>query len=191
LPRIAITGAPGTGKTTLARALAEKLDAPLFEEDFHSIGAAANAAWMAFHRGEELAPYLDQYGLECLNWLERRAASFSASSFVADRFGIDVLVVSLDFRICGSDAWAYRLIRETQKHASNIDLIVVPPLVNLGQGKPNEDGIRRNESYRALLATHSMTKGMLMELLPRRRSLFLSRSAGTTEERVAEVCRYL
>jgi predicted ATPase len=187
--RIAITGAGGIGKTTLASALAQAFDVPLIEEGLQPVVNAIGKLGKADKATPQFAKLSDAYQKACTDWLKKRAEQQAVhASFVADRFAIDVLarwVLSGVKR--EDDELLIKLVTECRQQTAGLDLVVMPPLVRLAdKDMPNEKGLKRHESMSMKLFSQSLSRGLMDQLLTVPR-LYIPLSAQTTEQRVAMV----
>src|SRR5687768_8702960 len=80
--RIAISGSAGVGKTTLARAISERLGLPMIDEEMRAFLENGGRPLSAQSR-DEAAQTLDQL------WRRRRDRERSADRFIADNASID------------------------------------------------------------------------------------------------------
>lgn len=132
--KIAISGTSGIGKTTLARALAERLSLPLFEEGFSDIVHAAYLYRQLRAEGgldtSHQDAALESYRITCLDWFERRRElDASHKSYVADRSSFHILC-RWTTAVFPSDTSVTlrKLIRACRSESRRLDLIVVPAL---------------------------------------------------------------
>ncbi len=178
-PRIALAGSAGTGKTTLARALAQRLEVPYVPEGMRA----------RIERGLELHTLdLAELGdLVIELWEEQRQlerqAVREAGGFVADRSPVDFFAFWLLYR-CGPRVRTEAFHRDTLRDVGHLDRIVVLPW---GVLPLIDDGVRtpdpwRQRHYQALL------EGLLLRETARAQLLWLD-GALTVEERVDTVLR--
>lgn len=154
-PRIAISGSAGTGKTTLGRALAERLGVPFVEEGMrrrieagfrpHGYGAREWAILM-----REL-------------WDEHRSAEDAATEgFVADRSSLDFAAFWLHYGLHEDVEATERFVEEMRAHAERYDRIVLLPW---GAIPLVDDGVRSTNRW-TQLRYHSILEGLLERLVP-------------------------
>jgi hypothetical protein len=194
--KIAIIGTSGIGKTTLARALAERLSLPLFEEDFKDI---VRAAYLYFslraEGGSDTSSQdeaLESYRITCLEWLgRRRELDAIHNGYVADRSSFDMLCRWTTAAFPSDTSVTLReLIGACRSESRRLDLIVVPALTewSMRPGK-NESGLIRDCSLKNKLHSHSALIGLIHQfcsgpfLLLRPRP----REQDSTEQRMHEV----
>ncbi|MEW6226510.1 MAG: ATP-binding protein [Bacillota bacterium] len=136
--RIAITGAHGTGKTTLARALSEKLGLPLISEQARLV-----AGEMEIKTCEELLrnPKLAREFQERVLEKQINAQLAHPQGFISDRCTLDCIAY---WNLYLGDGDAGRYFFKARLHAfRKLDLVVyVPPLV-----LPSSDGFRLEEFH--------------------------------------------
>jgi hypothetical protein len=199
--KIALTGSVGTGKTTLAKALAESLHLPFLEEDFTGvIKAVETLRHEQKQAGGQSSDAQRAYVEAGLTWLRKRGAAQAAhEGFVADRFAFDLLARWIVAGVGAADnEWFLKLLAECRRQGNALDLIVMPPLVIGNAGAvaataalgPNEAGLRRREKISDRVLLHSVTRGLMDQFL-RTPKLHLPRSADTPEKRVALVMKAL
>ncbi|RPF49621.1 AAA domain-containing protein [Thermodesulfitimonas autotrophica] len=136
--RIAITGAHGTGKTTLARALSEELGLPLITERARLVARQMEVKTCEeLFRNPDLAREFQERVLE----EQIRAQLAHPQGFVSDRCTLDCIAY---WNLYLGDEGAERYFFKARLHAyRRLDLIVyVPPLVLSGG-----DGFRLGEHH--------------------------------------------
>jgi predicted ATPase len=181
--KIAIEGASGTGKTTLATSLADDLGIEVLPEDFVSIIRALSALGRA-----EAALRHDartQLIAACDEWLERRRERQAAPpGFVADRTAIDVFMRLLLSRTgIDDDTLMTRFARACVEHARQFDCFVFLPLASHAfAGDRNEEGMKRQASLGNKLLSQSMLIGLAKQLV-RVPCVFVPVTCRSVEER--------
>ncbi len=175
--RIAFSGSAGTGKTTLAQALASKLGLPYIPEGMRA----------RLEMGLELhtltAEALQELLLEL--WAEQKAledqAQRDAGGFVADRSPVDFFAFWLLYR-CGPRARTDAFHREARERTARLHRIVLLPW---GAIPLVADGVRtpdpwRQRHYQALL------EGLLLREVRAERMLWID-GEQTVEARLDRV----
>ncbi|MEW6771820.1 MAG: ATP-binding protein [Bacillota bacterium] len=153
--RIAITGAHGTGKTTLARALSKELGLPLISEQARLVAKEMEInSCEDLLRNPELAREFQERVLE----EQIRAQLAHPQGFVSDRCTLDCIAYWNLYLGDGSDAGRYFF--KARLHAfRRLDLIVyVPPLVLSGG-----DGFRLDRFHAEVDACIQREVGLLQE----------------------------
>jgi broad specificity phosphatase PhoE/nicotinamide riboside kinase len=120
LPRIALAGSAGTGKTTLARRLADELGLPYIAEGMRA-RLEAGLAPLAL-RPPELRALMREM------WQEQRAAEAAAArGFVADRSSIDFAAYWLQYglydEVDETEAWLAQMRAEAARYTQ---LVLLP-----------------------------------------------------------------
>lgn len=152
--RIAITGAHGTGKTTLAQALSEKLGLPLIAEQARLV-----AKRMGVKNCEELLrnPKLAREFQERVLEEQIRAQLAHPEGFVSDRCTLDCIAY---WRLYLGDRNGRRYFYKARLHAfRRLDLIVYVPLLVLSGG----DGFRLDGFHAEVDACIQREVGLLQE----------------------------
>lgn len=173
--RIAITGASGTGKTTLGRVLADQYSLPFIKEDIGELLASQDKLSRLAASGKLKRSHVRTHAARCQEQLDRQNLQFADhSGFVCDRFAVDVLarVMRHPFDRLGKDHFA-SLLENTRQQLTRIDLIVVTPLSAWAfQPSKNDMGRQRNVALLPKTRIHSLYSGLCVTLAPER-SLFL------------------
>jgi len=177
--RIAITGAHGAGKTTLARALSEKLGLPLISEQ-----ARLAAGEMGITTCEELLrnPELAREFQERVLDRQIRAQLAHPEGFISDRCTLDCIAY---WKLYLGDGFGFgRYCFKARLHAwRKLDaLVYVPPLVS-----PGGDGFRLSGYCAEVDACIQREVGLLQECGGR----VLSLERVGLDERLAAVLEFV
>jgi nicotinamide riboside kinase len=132
--RIAITGSHGVGKTTLAKAVAEKFNLLFIAEMARAVANTMNIFHTnAIVRSDVSRKVIFQETI----WQMQLAAEESLDSFVSDRSILDVVAYSLYY---GLDGFRWQKRREWAVNYArfNYDLLIYLPV----RFKPEDDGFR-------------------------------------------------
>lgn len=177
--RIAITGAHGTGKTTLARALSEKLGLPLIAEQAQLVAREMGIKTCEeLLRNPELARELQERVLE----EQIRAQLAHPRGFVSDRCTLDCIAY---WNLYLGDEGAERYFFKARLHAyRRLDLVVYVPPVVLSGG----DGFRLDKFHAEVDACIRRKVGLLQE---RSRKRVLSLEGIGLDERLAAVLEFV
>lgn len=172
---IALTGAAGIGKTTLARALAQATGTVLLEEDFAEVVRAFNTRSPVAAENQRSA---------CGAWLDRREAAYAQHAhWVEDRCGLDVLYRWLTAGLSDADnGKTQALIARVQQSLLRLDALVVLPL-KVTQETRNHEGLRRAGSVSRLWRSHALALGLALQLMPPERVLQVPQQCDTPESR--------
>lgn len=159
--KIAITGSPGSGKTTLAEGLAYRLDAQRIAEDFGGVHRASNALCVD---GVPTVEGIKGY-LEVANqWLLSRRLDAEGNQ-VLDRWALDLYVHTLSIGVFQQNEQLLKAFKKVlQHHARRIDLVVLTTPRWPLQQPHNEDGLLRPQSYDKIERYMLLYKGALTEL---------------------------
>lgn len=190
MTRIAITGASGIGKTTLANAIGQRFGIPVLGEDLVTVTQAAQHYDKQFLNGDTAATAdaMREYIRVCNEWMSERARLWQAhSEFVSDRCCFDILSRLLSGTAPKNEKVLVSLINECHRQSRRVELFVVPPISpwSMKTGV-NESGLRRNTLFSNKLRTNSMVIGLLRQFSASP-ALLLPMSATTTDQRCEHV----
>ena len=185
--RIAICGTSGTGKTTLATVLSERLGVPFIAEDLKEVVEAGFRVGRAIGR-EPRAEALGAYLAEIDAWLDRRERAVGMESgYVMDRFSFDIPRMIVASRLDLGTRHLQELITRCQRQAADLDLVVLLPLNGwMMEAERNEYGLKRSQSLIKRLSSQSTLIGVLQQFcaVPR---LDINQRLELTEQRVEAV----
>jgi len=152
--RIGLSGAPGVGKTTLARALGDALAVPVLREEMRA---------HLERTGEPLAGLSRDAAAQVLHalWRERAGRERATPSFIADNSCLDFAAYAVFYDCLAEPAPGEPdepiLLREPRAHLADYDAIIVLPC---GVLPYERDGVRP-ASRSAQLRHHLIIDGML------------------------------
>lgn len=179
--RIAVSGAQGTGKTTLARALAERLRLPLLSEVARTV-----AREMGIARDEPIKPELAMRFQLAIAWRQlNKERRLWRSGFVADRSIVDqvsylLLKAAAYYNETGEISTVYDILRRTILRAERYSLVVIVPT---GDGPIYDDGFRSVDwHYQQII--HELISAHVKAWCPR---YHVVPAEATVEERVESV----
>lgn len=179
LVRIAITGAAGIGKTTLAHSLAVKLKVPVLHENFQAIVKAFNTHNPATS---------ERCKSDCYAWLAARELVYrSHTGFIEDRCAIDVLFRWLISNLSDkNNTETHQLLEYSKKLINQLDYVVIPPFSETTETS-NHDGITRVGSTSRLFRAQSLAIGIATQFLAPEQLIMIPNSCDSIESRVAFV----
>jgi len=164
-PRVALSGSAGTGKTTLARALAARWDVPYIEEGMRRRlegGLDLHTLTPQGFRDLNLALRDEQAALE-------EAAVRDHGGFVADRSALDYAAFWLVYRFVDDEVVTEEVMAAAARQAAGYDAIVllpwgVLPLVADGVRSPNRWRQRHFQATVEGLLRREVEPGRLLEM---------------------------
>ncbi len=191
--KIVFSGAAGIGKTTTAKALAEKLNVPFLPENFSDYFEAITRLRLLDRpdSSQEERHAATQHYLRTLQeWLNNRAQECrSLEGFVADRWALDMLTAMLAKNVFRQEnELVTRVIRHLQQQAAQLDLLVILPLTTAFTNEANESDLPRPRSLNTQLMMHSLCRGLHVQLT-RLPVVHVPQQLETVDERVEFIAR--
>lgn len=194
--RIVISGPNASGKTTLARAISEKYQVKIIQENLQAIIKAR----VALHKTifaqakENLIKEARKVLInEFMNWLRQRDRDYKRNNaFVADRWEADLLDMWLVFmrNEVDVDDLTGLIVKTMTERAENINLAIIMPLAQPMSLRPNEDSIKRNSTLTNRLLNSMLTKGIIQSL-PKMRVLKMPHKDLSVYERLSLVDQFI
>lgn len=174
--RIAISGSAGTGKTTLARALADKLQVPYLEEEFRR-RREAGLDPHDLNREEHRALIMELYDEALAD------ARTPEKGFVQDRCPLDFLAFWLHYGFWGEETKSEQLFERVRDDLDHYDQIIVLPW---GAIDISADGIRATNRW-LQLKYQSLFEGLAHRLAPAGMLLWVPTDVTVLEDRLTFV----
>lgn len=189
--RLALSGANATGKTTLAKALAQEMGVPYIPEDLVAVVKGMNEIRASKAMGERAQQQaLQNYLTVCQQWLQERARMLRehTTGFVADRWALDILVRWLFSGVAyDNDALYRRVVAHVQQVARQMDAVVVLPLMDLAPAQAhNDEGLRRNTHWSRRLHEQALLRGLMAHCVPGTK-IFVPAKPLSVEQRIEMV----
>lgn len=149
--RIVVSGFPGTGKTSLVKALSEKYDLPIIEENLIKIGELNRQLNLALKNKDDVTLLIKNYANSFLEWdIDRSNRYKESKSFVADRWEADLLdywLFSSKSMSSNADSITLKLLNNLKQKSKSIDFVVVTPLLKPFSSDVNEEGNVRIKGF--------------------------------------------
>lgn len=178
--RIAFSGSAGTGKTTLARAVAKELALPYIEEGFRKRVDEG----MVLHNMSEA----ERRDLMRDMWREQRSQELDCpNGFVSDRSSVDFAAFWLHYALTDAEQETAEFIEQMQGEADNIHHIVICPWGSLPL---QADGVRSTNPW-LQLRFHALLEGMHQRMTAPGKLLRVPEDNTKLKKRVAFVLEQL
>jgi SpoVK/Ycf46/Vps4 family AAA+-type ATPase len=158
---------PGTGKTTLARALADRFEVPLIAESMRGIADADRDYSAAMERRDsaDLQRLGQAMADEFLAWKAMRATEYAShTGFVADRWDADLLdwwLVAFGRGASQVDSFTSQFIDGLVAASASIDLAVLTPVMPPFAGGENDEGNGRLVNMTKHVLSNTLTAGVI------------------------------
>jgi hypothetical protein len=180
--KIALTGAAGIGKTTLAQQLAKHFGLPLLKEDFNEVAHAFN----------QPQSQVDIRRKACLHWLNQREKLYNTHvSFVEDRCAIDILFRWLLANISDqNNAETHQIMLVIRTVLSQLDYVVIPPFIETTETH-NHDGLPRIPSTSRLFRAQSLAIGIATQLVDKSKLILIPDACETPESTMIYVLQQI
>jgi AAA domain len=170
--RIVVSGSPGSGKTTLVKALAQKFELPILDEGWKNIQAFQSVfadlrrdkKSSQADRGRAFGNWVKSY----LDWADERKRLYSAhNGFVADRWEADLLSNWLNVfsgsRYGRIDEKTVKLLEDMRIKARTFSFAIVLPPQKIVLEDRNEEGLRREQSFTFRVMRSLLTSALVRQ----------------------------
>ena len=181
--RLAISGSAGTGKSTLAVKLAERLDLPYVEEGFRRrLDAGLDPHTLS---PEQMRDLLLELYAEAMAELDTAVQGYGG--FVADRCSIDFLAFWLHYGFANDEQMTEKLFGRSIDDISRYDHITVLPWDAFGI---ENDG-RRSTNKWLQLKFQSLFEGLVNRLIPSEKIIWMPKGVTNIDDRISLVVNRL
>lgn len=165
--KLAVSGFPGTGKTTLVNALSSELSLPIIQENMFQIGELNRQLNSAIKekRHKEIPLLMKRYCESFLEWDAKRGIEYQEhQTFIADRWEADLL----DYWLLSSSSFvgdfskiSTQLLKSLKEKSRNIDVCILTPLIEPFSNEKNEEGNTRAKGFTRHLRNIVTTVGII------------------------------
>jgi nicotinamide riboside kinase len=179
-PRIAFSGSAGTGKSTLAQAVAKRMGLPYIEEGMRK----------RVDQGLALYKMNDAERRDLMRdmWREQlEQEQSSTEGFVSDRSSVDFAAFWLHYALTDAESETADFMNEMERASTRTDHIILCPWGTLPLVA---DGVRSTNPW-LQLRFHALLEGMHQRMSPAEKVLRLPESVTDFEERLELVLKAL
>lgn len=165
--RIAVSGYPGTGKTSLVKALSDHYQLPILKENMFEIGDINRKINVAHRLNQtaEVDALIKRYVQSFMKWdAERTEAYKTHPAFIADRWEADLLnywLLSSRSLSLNSSQVTIKLFNHLKAKSKSIDFVVLTPLIKPFSSENNEEGNTRKKGYNGHLQDIVINTGLI------------------------------
>lgn len=181
--KIAVSGSAGIGKSSLAKAISEKLGLPLIAENYEALFDNPDK----FNKPDLIAAQI----LKIFSTKHQLEAKYD--SFITDRCSIDLFHFWMKIGLWIRQKETDQLYDTAIQQAGQYDLIVLPPcgLLQISSDHEAGDARKRSLSPHVQQYNHASIAGLAIQWVPIDRLLFLPNIKQSIDERVEEVMKKL
>ena len=181
--RIAISGSAGIGKSSLAKALADRLGLSLITENYEAVFDKSNK----LNSPEQLATVIMQI------FSSKQQLEEQYGNFVTDRCPVDLFHFWMKMGLWVRKEETDRLYNIAVQQVVQYDLLVVPPhgVFEVGTDHEAGDSRKRASNRYVQMYNHASIIGLAILWVPANHLLFLPNVKQSIDERVEEVINAL
>ena len=165
--KIAISGPNASGKTSLAKALGDRLNLPVIKEEVSAI-YQAKGLLNKMHKDEasrkEIIGAERQWINSFFEWAQDRERKYDENDrFVADRWEADLLDIWLVYfgREPNVDRSTAELLKILHQRAKMFDLVIIMPFSKPFTNTNNDENLVRQQSFTMRLLNNVTTRGIV------------------------------